>query len=153
MKQLLFVDDEPNFLAAMQRMLRKDQDKWQAFFAESVQEALQLVTTNNFDVILSDYQMPGKSRFDLLATLQNNRATRAIPVIILTGSGEKHIRMKSFSTISLSKNESKKELPSSSFSILTTPGPTINENKVNPILPLRDQSVVRRHLQLFTDVQ
>ena len=92
MKKILFVDDESHFLAAMQRLLRKHKNEWQVFFAESVLEALQLVATNNFDVILSDFNMPGKTGFDLLANLQGNRTTRAIPVIILTGSAEKNIK-------------------------------------------------------------
>ena len=94
MKKLLFVDDEPQFLAAMQRLLRRHQDEWQVLFAKSVQEALGLITTNSFDVILSDVQMPGKSGFDLLAELQDNKTTRSIPVIILTGSGEENIKSK-----------------------------------------------------------
>ena len=94
MKKLLFVDDEPNFLAAMKRMLRRHKDKWQIFFAEGVQEALQLVATNSFDVILSDVQMPGKSGFDLLEDLQSNQATRSIPLIMLTGAGEISIKRK-----------------------------------------------------------
>ena len=94
MKYILFVDDEPHFLAAMQRLLHRHQQEWQVFFAGSVQEALQIVATNSFDVILSDFQMPGKSGFDLLASLQGNLTTRAIPVIILTGSAEKHIKRK-----------------------------------------------------------
>lgn len=91
-KKLLFVDDEPHFLAAIQRLLRKHKNEWQVFFAESVREALQLVAENNFDVILSDFNMPGRTGFDLLADLQVNRSTRAIPVIILTGSAEKNIK-------------------------------------------------------------
>ncbi|NOR25366.1 MAG: hypothetical protein GQ542_13455 [Desulforhopalus sp.] len=30
-------------------------------------------------------------------------------------------------------------------------GPTFSENKVKPLLPLKDQAVVRRHLHLFVD--
>ena len=78
----------------MQRLLRRHQDEWQVLFAKSVQEALGLITTNSFDVILSDVQMPGKSGFDLLAELQANKTTRSIPVIILTGSGEENIKRK-----------------------------------------------------------
>lgn len=94
MKNLLFVDDEPNFLEAMQRLLHRHRHKWQVFLAGSVQEALQLIKGNSFDVILSDYQMPDRSGFDLLTALQDDRGTRAIPVIILTGSEEKHIKRK-----------------------------------------------------------
>jgi hypothetical protein len=31
------------------------------------------------------------------------------------------------------------------------PRPTLSDNKVKPLLPLKDQAVVRRHLHLFVD--
>lgn len=91
-KKLLFVDDEPIFLSTMKRLLHKHRGKWQCFFAESVKSALQLVDEEQFDVILSDMNMPGRSGLDLLATLQGNRETRSIPVIILTGMGDHELK-------------------------------------------------------------
>jgi putative two-component system response regulator len=92
--KLLFVDDEPNFLVAIKRLLRKNKDEWQCFFAESVQSALNLIAEERFDVILTDMNMPGMSGMDFLLTLQGNRETRSIPVIILTGMGDHELKRK-----------------------------------------------------------
>lgn len=88
MKHLLFVDDEPNFLDGMKRMLHGHRQEWQISTAAGVDEALQTIAETAFDVVISDIYMPKKNGFDLLDELQRNRATRPIPVIMLTGSGE-----------------------------------------------------------------
>jgi len=93
-KIILFVDDEPHFLDSMQRMLRKRGDEWSLHFAESVDEALELTWQYQFDVIVSDVNMPIKSGFDLLAALQENEITRNVPVIILTGNTEQNLKRK-----------------------------------------------------------
>lgn len=91
---MLFVDDEPLFLAGILRQLHRHRNKWQPHIAQSANEALELVQKENFDVILSDVNMPGRSGFDLLKDLQSDVATRSIPVIIITGSGEADIKKK-----------------------------------------------------------
>lgn len=94
MKNLLFVDDEPLFLSGIQRQLRRHRHEWSTSVAKSAKEALQMVTNESYDVILSDINMPGGSGFELLADLQQNRETRSIPVIIITGAGEADLKRK-----------------------------------------------------------
>ncbi len=91
-KIVLFVDDEPLFLESMARMLRRKEDQWQLLFCQGVDEALSMIWKNPVDVIISDVNMPGKSGFDLLSALQEQEATRATLVIILTGSGEHDLK-------------------------------------------------------------
>lgn len=94
MKNILFVDDEPNFLKGLHRLLRRHKDEWQTSFAEGVDKALELISETSFDVIISDVHMPIKTGFDLLAELQANPSTRTIPIIILTGSSDNTIKRK-----------------------------------------------------------
>ena len=91
-KKVLFVDDEPNFLASMRRMLRGQRDQWELLFAGGVDEAIALVGRADIDTIVSDVNMPRKSGFDLLAALKGNEATKDIPVIILTGNAESDLK-------------------------------------------------------------
>lgn len=91
-KRILFVDDEPNFLAGLRRMLRGQRDHWDLYFAGGVDEALELVKREPIDTIVSDVNMPRKSGFDLLQTLKANDATKDIPVIILTGNAENDLK-------------------------------------------------------------
>lgn len=57
--RILFVDDEPNVLASLRRMLRTKKDSWDMHFVESGQAALDLLETSEVDVIVSDVKMPG----------------------------------------------------------------------------------------------
>lgn len=91
-KKVLFVDDEPNFLAGLRRMLRGQRDQWELFFAGGADEALELVKREKIDTIVSDVNMPRKTGFDLLAALKENEDTRDIPVIILTGNAENDLK-------------------------------------------------------------
>jgi CheY-like chemotaxis protein len=52
---VLFVDDEPNVLEAMRRLMH---GRYEASFAHDGAEGLQLLETARFDVIVSDMRMP-----------------------------------------------------------------------------------------------
>lgn len=56
--RILFVDDEPNILRGLQRMLRGKRSEWSMAFAASGAEALSLMVGNPFDVIVTDMRMP-----------------------------------------------------------------------------------------------
>ena len=89
---ILFVDDEPNFLNGIRRMLRGQRDTWTMEFANSALEAMERTETTDFDAIVSDVNMPGRTGLDLLQMLHDNERTRAIPVIILTGNAESALK-------------------------------------------------------------
>lgn len=91
-KSVLFVDDEPNFLAGLRRMLRGQRDQWNLYFAGGADEALELVKREKIDAIVSDVNMPRKTGFDLLTALKASADTRDIPVIILTGNAENDLK-------------------------------------------------------------
>ena len=54
--KVLCVDDEPSILRSLQWLLKKEFD---VTIAASGQEALELLRSNDFDVIISDQRMPG----------------------------------------------------------------------------------------------
>jgi HD-like signal output (HDOD) protein/CheY-like chemotaxis protein len=58
-KKILFVDDEPNVLQGIQRMLRERRHEWEMSFAESGEKALEILGKGAFDVVVSDIRMPG----------------------------------------------------------------------------------------------
>jgi CheY-like chemotaxis protein len=55
-KTLLLVDDEPNILASLKRLLRRD--GYHILTANSGAEGLELLKSNHVDVIVSDQRMP-----------------------------------------------------------------------------------------------
>lgn len=87
-ERILFVDDEENFLQGLRLMLRSERSQWDMTFITSVDEALEKIKEQPFDVIVSDVQMPGKTGFDFLEILQSDESTIDIPVIVLTGNAE-----------------------------------------------------------------
>ena len=94
MARILFVDDEPNFLSGIRRMLWDNNAEWELLFAGSADEALELVAATVVDTIVSDVTMPGKDGLELLTELKSSPATSAIPVIILTGNAEVDLKRK-----------------------------------------------------------
>lgn len=65
-RRILFVDDEPNVLQGLQRMLRSMRNEWEIEFAGGGEEALQKMEQAPFDVIVSDMRMPGMNGAQLL---------------------------------------------------------------------------------------
>jgi DNA-binding NtrC family response regulator len=80
MPRLLCVDDEPLVLNALMRLFRQH---YEVGIATSGAQALQLMSTLPFDVVISDQRMPGMSGVELLGQIRDKhpRAMR----ILLTG--------------------------------------------------------------------
>ncbi len=81
MKHILFVDDEPNILQGLQRMLRSMRSEWCMQFVESGPEALSALAELRYDVIVSDMRMPGMSGAELL-NLVTERQPEAVRMIL-----------------------------------------------------------------------
>ena len=81
---LLAVDDEPNILAALQRLLRAT--GWRILTAGHAEEALALLATEPVDAVLSDMRMPGMDGVQLLERVSMGwpRAVR----LLLTGQAD-----------------------------------------------------------------
>ena len=70
MKRILFVDDEPKLLEGLQRLLRPRRKQWEMAFATSGQEALAILESSRFDMIVTDMRMPGMDGAELLEHVQ-----------------------------------------------------------------------------------
>jgi HD-like signal output (HDOD) protein len=66
MKHVLFVDDDPNVLAALKRMLRALREEWEVGFADGGDKALEYMAQTPVDVIVTDMRMPGMNGAQLL---------------------------------------------------------------------------------------
>ena len=69
--KILFVDDEPNILAGLKRMLRSMRTDFDLHFAENGKDALELMQDTEFDVVVSDMRMPGMDGAQLLKEIQD----------------------------------------------------------------------------------
>ena len=91
-KKLLFVDDEPNILHMLERLLHQCTEGWEGEFCQSADEALRAMARTEFDTVVSDIRMPGKDGLALLRAMQEGSRTRRIPVIILTGESDRALK-------------------------------------------------------------
>src|SRR5437868_8888858 len=82
-KRILFVDDEPNVLGGLRRMLRPLHHEWSTEFAESGAQALMILEKQPFDAVVSDMRMPSMSGAQLLEQVRD-RYPHMVR-IILTG--------------------------------------------------------------------
>ncbi len=86
MKRILFVDDEPNVLEGLRRLLRRERESWEMVFVDSGQRALAELAKTPFDVVVSDLVMPG---MDGAAFLMRVRETAPqVARIVLSGHAE-----------------------------------------------------------------
>ncbi len=65
-KRIMFVDDEANVLSGLRRLLRTQRDVWEMHFCGGGTDALELMKTLAFDVVVSDMRMPGMDGAELL---------------------------------------------------------------------------------------
>ena len=66
MKRVMFVDDSPNVLSGLRRMLHKMSNEWEMEFAEDAHTALAMMAEKPFDAIISDMRMPEVNGAQLL---------------------------------------------------------------------------------------
>lgn len=93
MRRILFVDDEPNVLQGLQRMLRPMRNEWQMAFAAGGQEALAILERDPFDVVVSDMRMPGMNGAQLLGEVM--RHYPQVVRIILSGQSDQEAMLRS----------------------------------------------------------
>jgi HD-like signal output (HDOD) protein/ActR/RegA family two-component response regulator len=92
-RRIIFVDDEPMVLKGLQRTLRKMRGEWEMTFTSSSKEALDILGTGSFDVIVSDLRMPEMDGMQLLAEVKSKHPQ--VVRIILSGQVEQESTFKS----------------------------------------------------------
>jgi len=88
-KNIIFVDDDGNLIQGLKRMLKKKENVWSVDFALSGKEALDKMSDNDYDVIVSDYRMPEMDGLELLNIVKKKYPN--IKRLLLTGQSEKEI--------------------------------------------------------------
>ena len=88
-KRIIFVDDEPNLLKGLSRMLRPLREEWEMLFVGSGSDALAALEKDAFDVVVSDMRMPGMDGAQLLAEVAQRYPQ--IVRIVLSGHMDKEM--------------------------------------------------------------
>ena len=88
MIRVLYVDDEPDLLEIGKLYLEEDGD-FSITIIDSAETGLAILKKDQFDAIISDYQMPGMDGIELLKHIRSYG--NDIPFIIFTGRGREEV--------------------------------------------------------------
>jgi PAS domain S-box-containing protein len=91
--RVLYVDDEPGLLELARLFIEKLGD-FSVDTVESAYGALDKIKTKKYDVIVSDYQMPGMDGLEFLRALRNSGDFT--PFLIFTGKGREEVVIEAF---------------------------------------------------------
>ena len=89
--RVLHVDDDSNLLRISKQFMEME-GPLQVDTALSVEEALEKLEKEKYDIVVSDYQMPEKDGLEFLKTLRSKG--NAIPFIMFTGKGREEVVIK-----------------------------------------------------------
>jgi putative nucleotidyltransferase with HDIG domain len=92
-QRILFVDDEPQLLSGLRRMLWDKREVWEMHFAGSGAEALSLLEELPVDVVVSDARMPGMDGPQFLETVR--RRWPGTARLILSGHSDRDFVLRS----------------------------------------------------------
>ena len=88
MATLLIVDDDKEIRDSLHELFEEEH---RCHMAETAEQAMTWLETEEYDVVLTDISMPGLSGVELLATIRQKQAKT--PVIIISGlSDQEHAR-------------------------------------------------------------
>jgi len=85
---ILYVDDEP-VLLELGRTFLESNETFRVETSTSVRDATALLATNQYDVVVSDYQMPDRDGIDFLKYVRANHGD--LPFILFTGRGREEV--------------------------------------------------------------
>lgn len=82
-KMILAVDDQPDILDTLKKLLELQYD---VYCMTSAETAMKFLKTHTPDLILLDIEMPGINGFELLNMLKEIEALKNTPVVFVTGN-------------------------------------------------------------------
>ena len=86
-QSILIVDDMPKNIQILGNILYREGFKLS--YAQSGEEALELIQMNPYDLILLDIMMPQMNGYDVCERIRGKESTREIPIIFLTAKTDK----------------------------------------------------------------
>jgi two-component system alkaline phosphatase synthesis response regulator PhoP len=89
MKKILHIEDEQDQIVLVKALLERR--GYEVILAQNSEEGLNKAREDKPDLILLDVFLPKGSGFSVCKQLKEAAETKHIPIIMVTGSGDKHI--------------------------------------------------------------
>lgn len=89
---VLIAEDDELILKTIEHKLKKE--GFEVRLTRNGQEAMELLKSENFDLLISDIMMPFASGIEILAELKNLQ--KKMPVLMLSGMGQEEIILEAF---------------------------------------------------------
>jgi PAS domain S-box-containing protein len=87
--RVLHVDDEPDFADIAATFLERENDRLTVSTVTDIDDFFDILATDTFDCIVSDYDMPHTNGIELLKTVREDRPE--LPFILFTGKGSEDV--------------------------------------------------------------
>ena len=84
-KKVLIVDDEPNIVLSVEFLMQRD--GLDVVTASDGQEAIELLSSTQPDLMILDVMMPRKNGFEVCAEVRADPEFSAMPILMLTAKG------------------------------------------------------------------
>lgn len=85
-KRILLIEDEPVFVEMFGKRLRDE--GYEVVDKRDGNEGLEAATNENFDMVISDIMMPGKTGHEMVIELRDTEAGKHVPIFLLSASVE-----------------------------------------------------------------
>lgn len=92
---ILHVEDEPGFADMAKTFLKREDDRFEIVSASNPKDGLDLLSDNEFDCIISDYDMPERNGIEFLEAVRDEHPDQ--PFILYTGMGSEEIASEAIS--------------------------------------------------------
>tara|TARA_B110000211_G_C14039439_1_gene536092 strand:+ start:468 stop:830 length:363 start_codon:yes stop_codon:yes gene_type:complete len=92
MKKILLAEDEVMLLKTLEFKLKKD--GYEIVAVQNGQEAIDKLSSEKFDLVVTDMMMPFKGGLDVIAAVKE--AEGEIPVVVLSSVGQEEMVVKAF---------------------------------------------------------
>jgi DNA-binding response OmpR family regulator len=89
-RRVLLIEDEPNIIEAVSFILSRD--GWEVKTHSNGHDAMDVVRSQNADLVILDVMLPGRSGFDILKDIRADADLAQTPVLILTARGQERDR-------------------------------------------------------------
>lgn len=93
--RMLHVDDEPDFAELTADILESEDNRFSVATAPNTESGLEKLETDEFDCVVSDYDMPGEDGIEFLN--QVRAMCPDIPFILFTGKGSEEVASEAIS--------------------------------------------------------